>query len=274
MAMDFEERARALAESLPEPVSDAIGAQLPFWPDPERAAPSAILRSALFGLVKKGERSTLKRESLAAWPGCKVLFTGQRLDQADEDVWLQAVHLHRLQDLPSSIVTTNRGFLSSIGRSASGPAVTRLHESLERLVACAVTIETPQNSYQGNLISEWLIEKGSGRLIVSLNPRFAQSFAHGLTRIDWEARQSLRTDLARWLHGYVQSHRATARQPHRIGVARLRELSGSTTVLKDFRRKLKAACQQLEDQHVVTSWKLTANDALEIVRPHRNLLKN
>ena len=90
------------------------------------------------------------------------------------------------------------------------------------------------------------------------------------TRIEWEIRRSLGMDLAKWLHGYIASHRATAQNPHRIGLERLRALCGSDYErLRDFRDDVRKAMAQLQTAGVVTAWRITPGDALEVVRPNR-----
>lgn len=253
--------------SLEQPQGEVI--QLPFWREPERAAPSVLLRSALFSVGRKGSRPNLKRAELAAWNGTSILYTGEKLDQWDEDVWLQTLHLNRLQDLPRITYATNRSFLKTIGRPGNGQNIERLHKSLERLVACAVTVQTPAHRYVGSMLSSWALEEATGRLALQLNPEIAELFSENISKIDWEARRALRTDLAKWLHAYVQTHRAIPAQPHRVPVQQLLSLSGSTTSLKDFRYKLKKACELLKAKSVLESWAITPNDALEVVRPSR-----
>ena len=68
--------------------------QLPLWPEPKRGAPNVVLRGALFAAVHK-DRRYMDRELLTAQRGITIRFTGKQLDQADLDVWEQALHLAR-----------------------------------------------------------------------------------------------------------------------------------------------------------------------------------
>lgn len=267
-AGEFEHGA---AEANP-PETEAEIIQMPFWPEPVRAAPSDLLRSALFGIRKKGSREFLSGdEALASWSGCELRFHGQRLDQFDEDVWLQALHLHRRQDLPSIVFSTNRAFLKELGLSGGGPNIERLHQSLTRLQGAVIKLDTPEYLFNRNLIAGWDLEKGTERIAIELEPEVAQLFAGNVSMLDWQTRLSLRTDLAKWLHGYVQTHKATKKHPHRVAVGVLRELCGATTPLKNYRYKLKAACEQLKASRALHSWRITPNDCLEFVRPERTL---
>lgn len=250
--------------------------QFPLWPEPERAAPNAFLRSALFGVVKKGERRYSKQEKLAAWPDTELAFTGEQLDQYDEDVWMQLVHLHRVQGVqpgrPIYVNAKARGFMREFGRGKGGSnAAKAFYDSVVRMEACAIhltqKIDGREVEYISSLVQKAARLKGEERWAITLNPDLLPFFASGHhSRFDWEARLELKTDLARWLQGYVASHQATPKHPHRIAVGRLYELTRSMTQVKDFRWKLKKAMAELERAKQVFSWRITEADALEFVR--------
>ena len=111
----------------------------------------------------------------------------------------------------------------------------------------------------------------TGEHVLYLSPWLAELFEDdNYTRIEWEIRQSLGMDLAKWLHGYIASHRATIQNPHRLGLERLRTLCGSETdELWKFRQQIREAMQELQAVGVVTAWRITPGDALEVVRPNR-----
>lgn len=248
-------------------------ASLPFWPEPQRVAPNAILRSALFGVVKRGKRRFVEGKTpllVSAWSGSSIKYFGQQLDQYDLDVWLQALHLARQQDLSDAkgIRFTARSFLTSIGRRYSGDAARVLFGSLRRMVACAVTIKVGSTRYTGSLIQDFVEDEPTEGYLLRLNPRLRALFDTGSTKLDWATRLTLPTDLSRWMHGYVLSHRATKSAPHRIGISALRDLSGSVSAtLRTFRQPLRRAMNLLAEARVVTTWRVTKGDALEFVRP-------
>jgi hypothetical protein len=271
-------RERGDVERRPVLKKEAEIIQFPLWPDPERGAPNAFLRSALFGVIGKGERRYCEQEKLAAWPDTELAFTGQQLDQYDLDVWMELVHLHRLQGAepgkPLYVNAKARGFMREFGRGHGSNAAKAFYRSVSRMEACGVhmtfRIGGKEIEYISSLVQKAARVKGEERWAIVLNPDLLPFFAPGnFSRIELSARRALKSHLARWVQVYVCSHQSTPRQPHRIGVERLRELSGSKTSLKDFRWKLKKAMAELDAAGVVFSWRLTAHDALEFVRSPR-----
>ena len=73
-------------EATPAPSPSNV-VYLPFWPEAVRGVPNGVLRSALFGAIKKGQRRYLEREEIHALDGIRIIYTGLRLDQGDLDVW-------------------------------------------------------------------------------------------------------------------------------------------------------------------------------------------
>ena len=240
-----EARLSALAERAePEPRGPAKIIQLPLWPEAKRGAPNAVLRGALFAAVHK-DRRYLDRELLAAQDGITVRFTGKQLDQADLDVWEQALHLARTQALGTKCHFTARGFLKALGRQASGQNLEWLKSSLARLAGAVVEISDRRRAYFGTLIERGVRDEDTDQYVVEINSDLAKFYGRSQwTQIDWEQRQRLRgKPLALWLHGFYASHAA----PYPLTVAYLHKLCGSQTKqLWKFKQNLTQALQALE----------------------------
>ena len=267
----FQEVAERCAQRAHEAIaSGEVITQLPQWDDDQRGAPAVVLRSALFGVIKRGRRTAVEKQLLASWAGSEVRYTGFRLDQADLDCWLELMHLARQFPLGREVRFSGRGFLRAIGRKgAGGKDLQWLDGSLTRMTACAVTIRLANGQeYTGPLISEFFVDRDSGRYVVRINPLIAPLFDEAFVKLSVAIRQRLSTDFARWLQGYVQSHRATLEKPHRVGLVQLQALCGSdTTRLRRFRESIRAAMNELQRQEVILRWRITDGDALEFVRP-------
>lgn len=266
----FEEVAERCSRRAREAVaSGEVITQLPLWDDDQRGAPTAVLRSALFGIIRRGGRKAVEQETLASWAGNEIRYTGFRLDQADLDCWLQVLHLARAHPLGRDVRFTARGFLRDIGRKGDGNTHRWLRRSLGRMQACGVCIRTADGrEYQGPLISEFFVDETSGRYVVRINPLIADLFDESYVKLSLEKRLALPQGLPRYLQCYVQSHRATPTHPHRIGLSALKELCGSQVeLLKHFRMEIRTAMAELERHGIVVRWCITDGDALEFVRP-------
>lgn len=239
--------------------------QLPLWPKTEKAAPNSLLRSALFGIgSSRGKRHYCERERIAAWRGFEIRYTGQRLNQNDLDVWLNAIELLREGELGQRIHFTFRGFLKDLGRSGSGQNMEWLKKTISRLTACAVEISDGEKTYGGSLIQEFGWDFRTDDFFLVLNPRISSLFAREqYTRLHWETRLALPSGFAQWLHGYVCSHRATPEAPHKVRLETLYKLSGSAQKeLRFFRRTVRAGAEALQNAAVIANWELTAADVL------------
>ena len=217
--------------------------QLPLWPEAKRGAPNAVLRSALFAAVHK-DRRYMDRELLTSQRGITVRFTGKQLDQADLDVWEQALHLARTQALGTQCRFTEKGFLKALGRQPGGQNVDWLRSAFARLAGAVVELTQDGRTYGGTLL-EFYRDEATGRTVLEINPKLAPFFGPTRwTQIDWEQRQRLRAKpLALWLHGFYASHAA----PYPLRVAYLHKLSGSQTKqLWKFKQNLTQALRDLE----------------------------
>ena len=217
--------------------------QLPLWPEAKRGAPNAVLRGALFAAVHK-DRRYMDRELLASQRGITIRFTGKQLDQADLDVWEQALHLVRTQALGTRCRFTEKGFLKALGRSAGKSGRDWLRSAFARLAGAVVELTQDGRTYGGTLL-EFYRDEDTGRTVLEINPKLAPFFGPTRwTQIDWEQRQRLRAKpLALWLHGFYASHAA----PHALTIEYLHKLSGSQTKqLWKFKQNLTQALRDLQ----------------------------
>lgn len=214
--------------------------QLPLWPEPVRAVPNGVLRSALFGAIRKGRRRYMEREQVAALAGTEIFYTGPRLDQGDLDVWESALHLLRDKDLGTECRTTSYALLKLMGLKDTGGERQNLHKRITRLAANAVEIRQGRYCYIGGLLHEAFKDEETQEWVLVLNPHLRALFAPDqFTMIQWSVRRSLSGQpLAQWLHGFYSSHAA----PLPIKVETLYKLSGSEAgELWIFTQKLKKA---------------------------------
>jgi hypothetical protein len=247
---------------------------LPDWPEKTRGVPNLCLRSALFGVIRRGRRRAVKGELVAAVKGLDIRYTGWRLDQGDFDVLAHALHLVakcKQEPVNGYVQFTAKGFLKGIGRMAGKSGREWLKDSFRRLTASAVEIklEVPRAyghdsfTYAGSLVDEFYYNIIDQSYFLKINPKFAKVFDAGWTQLQWQQRLHLKTDLAKWLHGFYSSHR----YPFPVKVATLMRLCGSECQrLADYRRSLRTAMNELVRVGTVASWEIDREDKIHVNR--------
>lgn len=247
---------------------------LPVWPDKTRGVPNLCLRSALFGVIRRGRRKAVKGELVAAVTGLDIRYTGWRLDQGDFDVLAHALHLVSKDQRKSNngfVQFAVKGFLRGIGRKTGKSGREWLKDSFRRLTASAVEIKieihhqygTDSCTYAGSLIDEFYYNSQDQSYFLKVNPKLAQVFDAGWTQLQWQQRLLLKTDLAKWLHGFYSSHRT----PYPVKVATLMRLCGSECHrLVDYRRGLRNAMGELVRVGAVVRWELDRDDKVHVTR--------
>lgn len=230
--------------------------QLPLWPEAVRGVPVAILRSALFGAIKRGRRVFLQRTPVASYKGVTILQTGPRLDQADLDVWEQCLHLARTGGLGTRIAFGARQFLRAIGRSTGGRDVDWLKGALARLASTVVEIQDGRRVYFGPLLHHGIRDDETGQYCIEVNPLLVRLYGPGgWSQVEVVQRRALKGQpLAQWLHGFYSTHAA----PYPLRAETIHRLSGSEVQqMKHFRAELREALAKLE---AATGWAWEIDD--------------
>lgn len=232
-------------------------AQLPLWAEPVRGVPNAVLRSALFGAIKRGKRAYQQGVKKASVEGVTVIHTGPQLDQADLDVWEQCLHLARTGGLGTRIQFGVGYFLKAIGRSTGGKDVEWLKNAFRRLSSSVVEVADGKRAYFGPMLIGGARDDESGHYVIEMNPKIVSLFGtDGWSSIEFEARRALkRQPLSQWLHGFYSSHA----RPFPMKVETLHRLCGSdSNHMFHFRADLRDALAKLQE---VTGWSWEIDDS-------------
>jgi replication initiator protein A len=195
--------------------------QLPFWPDPKRGAPNAMLRSALFAAIHSKKRRELgvrinpsepKKAvtMIASQTGDTIAYAGDELNQYDADVFFEALHRARGNPLPTECIFTGYDFLKAIGRTDAKGNYKDLDNSLTRLRDGRVEIDWKTSGgkrdwhYEGGLIAEFKREKNNKLYKVTFSEDIIDLFMPACwTQLEWEERMALKgKPLAQWLHSF------------------------------------------------------------------------
>ena len=238
--------------------------QLPLWPEPVRGVPNSVLRSALFGAVRRGKRAYQDAVKKASVDGVIVIHTGPQLDQADLDVWEHCLHLARTSELGTTIQFTAHSFLKAIGRSTGKSQHDWLKGSLRRLMTSLVELQDGSKAFAGQLLAGWARDDETGHHLIEISPRIIAMYGKdGWTQVEWSERQSLKGHpLAQWLHGFYTTHA----KPWPYKVETIHGLCGSESKnLNDFKKDLRKAIGHVAE---ATGWTLAIND-LELLDVQR-----
>ena len=177
----------------------------PDWPDDRRGAPKTVVRSAIFGVVRRGRRQRVVEMPVACPVGTTIAVTGWCLDQHDCDVWLEVMHLARNTTPGTEVRFTMHSMLKRLGLPAEGKEhYDRLKRRLKNLSETTLSYETPTNEgVAGALISDFDIDKATGEAVVTTNPKI-RSLWESVSWLDVEQRRSLGANqLAKALHAML-----------------------------------------------------------------------
>lgn len=238
-----------------------------FWPNVYRGLPNSVLRSALFTVNNRtDELKAHNKEVLAVVGDVSIIHTGPILNQSDLDIWEECLHLSG-GEFGGEIRFTSNEFLKKIGRSVNSKAYKSLSDSLNNLVATAVTIKIGKIGYTGTLIHHHYYDEKTNINVIVLNPQMAVLFARGQwTPVDVAQNRKLKPSLlAQWIHRNYSTHDS----PYPYKIETLRDLSGSrTTEMWKFKQQLKEAIQKVSE---VTGWYMEIDeDKLIVNKPEKN----
>jgi len=212
-----------------------------------KAIPNWMIRSGLFGAIKRGVRPFVKNVHIATVDGIKITFTGEKLDQSELDVWAQVLHLAHNQGIEKPITFTSYAFLKAIGRDTGKSQRDWLARTLKRLARSQIEVTNGNGKlfFYDNLLGSWgkrNEETGLHEVVIG-KEIYAMFGDNEWTAIDWEQRKQLiGKPIALWLHAFYSSHSL----PFDYKVETIWKLCGSEAKeLKHFKEKLSEAILDL-----------------------------
>lgn len=227
----------------------------PEWPDDRRGAPNTVIRSAIFGVVKRGKRKRVVDMPVAAPEGSTVTITGWRLDQHDLDVWLEVMHLARSQKPGELVRFTLHSMLRRLERSPEGETnYTRLKRRLKNLSETTIAYDTSdREGVAGALIASFEIERSTGDAVVRTNPEIRALF-ESITWINVEQRRSLGANqLAKALHAALASH--VVWMPMRLDTL-MQRVGAEYGRIRDFKAALELVLEDFKQREWIRGYKI------------------
>jgi TrfA protein len=243
----------------------AVG-DLPTWRGHVFGAPNELIRSALFAAIDVRNREFQRRETIMVHGGTVISFTGTQLTQAHLDVYEGVLHLMRGSAEGTRVHFTAHELLKLIDRQTGKREYSWLDNMIYDLIESVLSIEDSNGAFfRGSLIASATGDLKHGDFLVEVTRQLINLFSRGFTHVEWEQRWKLkRKPLACWLHLYYCSHS----EPFPVTVEFLRTQSGSKAAeLKEFRRALKAALDEIKEIGVIDSWSIEEGDKVAVTRP-------
>lgn len=217
------------------------------WDEEDRAIPNAIARSALFAPIRRGNRAMHKKALIASRGDVEIRYTGEQLDMADQDVWLALVEIARRYPIGTPIEVSRYELLKALDRKIGKSGYVWLQSSIERLKTGVLWLRTKRHLVGLNMVDYFELDEKTGKYYLRMGQELVKLYANNeYALVHWENRKAIQkhVDLAKWLQGYVASHRRGEEQ--RIGLEKLKEWSGSKDWPSQFRASLLVALSELE----------------------------
>lgn len=230
-----------------------------------RAMPNHIARSSLFAPVAPGRKKLHDGTVLVSRMDAIIRFKGKQLDEAQADVWMQAMHEATKQPLGEPVIINRAAFLKAIGRNTSGENYKWLHRTMEDLAFAMLVIEITKDGKSKlaigktralHMIEGFDYDDEAETYTLRIDPRWRGMYGNReFALIDWDKRLQFgqHQNMAKALQ------RLLAASSDRQQFFALDWLKGKLeygSPIRKFREALEAACKELERLEIVTRWKI------------------
>lgn len=258
--VEIEQRAKGrkpVATDKPMAKASAKVIKLPAWPEALRAIPNHVARSGVFAPIARGRRKVYVREPVPSRSDVRIEFWGEQLDEADCDVWMQALHFARRVPVGEPVAVTRAELLRAIGRSTGKKDYEWLARSIARLCFAMLTVQCKRYNVRGqsgegmHFIDGWKYDADAECYLLRLDPEMVKLFGgREFARIDMGKRLAIehQVDMAKWLQRLVATS-SDRIQRHALG--ELKERMRHTGHMRDFRAALKAALAELARLRII-----------------------
>jgi hypothetical protein len=231
-----------------------------------RAMPNHIARSSLFAPVARGRRKMHDGSILQSRGDAEIRFSGKQLDEAQADVWMQAMKEAQRQPLGTPVVINRTDFLRAICRTKGGENYKWLHRTMQDLAFAMLVIEVTKADGKPklsigktralHLIAGFDYDEASEEYTLTIDPRWHAMYGNReFALIDWEKRREFgrNQDMAKTLQRLVA---ASSNPVQRYALDWLKAKMEYSGRLRDFRDALARACAELERLEIITAHKI------------------
>lgn len=231
-----------------------------------RAMPNHIARSSLFAPVARGRRKMHDNTILVSRGDAQIRFSGKQLDEAQADVWMQAMKEAQRQPLGAPVVVNRAEFLKAIGRNTSGVNYRWLHRTMQDLTLAMIVIEVkgangePKLSVGHtralHLIAGFDYDEEREEYTLMIDPRWHEMYKNReFALIDWNKRLQIARgqDMAKALQRLIAT---SSDRVQRYALDWLKAKLEYTSPMRKFKVALTNACAELERLEIITAHKI------------------
>lgn len=231
-----------------------------------RAMPNHIARSSLFAPVARGRRKLHDGTILQSRADAEIRFSGKQLDEAQADVWMQAMKEAQRQPLGTPVVINRTEFLRAIGRTKGGENYKWLHRTMQDLAFAMLVIEVTKADGKPklsigktralHLIAGFDYDEDREEYTLTIDPRWHAMYGNReFALIDWEKRREFgrNQDMAKTLQRLVA---ASSNPVQRYGLEWLKSKMEYASPMRKFREALSGACTELKRLEIIAAHRI------------------
>lgn len=231
-----------------------------------RAMPNHIARSSLFAPVARGRKRMHQDTVLQSRGDAEIRFWGEQLDEAQADVWMQAMKVAQRQPLGEAVTINRAEFLRAIGRETTGPNYKWLHRAMKALSFAMLVIEVTKADGKPKLsigktrtlhmIAGFDYDEDREEYTLTIDPRWHAMYGdREFALIDWEKRRAFgrNQDMAKTLQRLVA---ASSNPVQRYSLEWLKGKMEYASPMRKFREALAVACTELERLEIIMAHKI------------------
>jgi len=235
---------------------------LPGLEDFMRAMPNHIARSSLFAPVARGRRRLHDGTVLESRADAEIRYSGRQLDEAQADVWMQAMQEAQRRPLGEPVTINRLAFLRAIGRADSGQNYQWLHRTMQDLAFGMLVIEVKKSDGRTklsigktralNLIAGFDYDDQTETYTLMIDPRWHAMYGNReFALVDWDKRLQMGRghDMAKSLQRLVAT---SADKVQRYSLEYLKARAQSEGRMRDFRAALEAGMRELERMGIIS----------------------
>lgn len=222
---------------------------VPFHYQDQLISPRSLFVSPLFAVKnnKTSREEYMEKAIPVEWHG-SLRYSGPELRQSDALIFAGLINRAQEYQVGSIVSFDVEEFCIQLFGHYDGHIRNRLKEHINRLQSAVLKFDT--FSVQLCLRFEHPSDK---HWSVALDPELVFLFKERYTWISLNQRKTLREGLSTWLYAYVSCQKVLTK----IQIEQIRILSGSDAELKSFINTLRNALQELEENQIITDWKIS-----------------